>query len=302
VAENLDPIPEWSAEPLMANIPETLSGSTVVITGATSGFGRGVALALAQEGANVVLAARRSGVLESLEKEIASQGGEALAVVTDVGSAGDVERLCQQSVQHYGRIDVWINNVGVGALGFFWDIPTDVHARLVEVNLNGLIYGCHAALRQFLSQDGGTLINVGSVDSEVPLALQNTYAATKAAVLSLSRSLNEELRLSENSDRIRVATIMPWAVDTPWWIHAANYTGHAPRMAAMDDPELVIYAIAKHALSPKRKCRWEPRRTLRPLATKSFPTSPSASLRTSLPRKGTRPGQRRSLTDRFLSR
>jgi len=112
-----------------------------------------------------------------------------------------------------------------------------------------LIYGAHAAMGLFRPQGYGTLINVGSIDSEVPLAYQASYAASKAAVLSLSRSLNEELRLTGQSE-IKIATIMPWAVDTPWWTHAANYTGHEPRMAAMDDPKIVIEAIVRACVKP----------------------------------------------------
>lgn len=82
--------------------------------------------------------------------------------------------------------------------------------------------------------------------------MQNTYAATKAAVLSLSRTLNEELRLAGLND-IKVGTIMPWAVDTPWWYHAANYTGRSPRMAAMDDPQIIIDAIVEAGLNPKEE-------------------------------------------------
>jgi short-subunit dehydrogenase len=78
-----------------------------------------------------------------------------------------------------------------------------------------------------------------------------TKAATKAAVLSMSRSLNQELRLAGIDDTVKVATIMPWAVDTPWWTHAANYSGHQPRMAAMDDPEIVIDAIVGACTEPK---------------------------------------------------
>lgn len=120
------------------------------------------------------------------------------------------------------------------------------------MNLKGLIFGAHAALTQFRSQGYGTLVNTGSIDSETPLALQNTYAATKAAVLSLSRTLNEELKLA-GEEQIRVGTIMPWGVDTPWWIHAANYTGHAPRMALLDDPQIVIDAIVHACLDPKEE-------------------------------------------------
>lgn len=171
---------------------------------------------------------------------------------TDVSNPLEVARISEMTISQFGRIDVWVNNVGVGAIGFFWDIPIEDHARVVDVNLKGLIYGAHAALRQFRDQGHGTLINVGSIDSETPLALQNTYAATKAAVLSLSRSLNEELRLAGNDD-IKVGTIMPWAVDTPWWYHAANYTGHQPRMAAMDDPQIVVDAIVEACLNPKEE-------------------------------------------------
>tara|TARA_R100001244_G_scaffold72880_1_gene58738 strand:+ start:4681 stop:5604 length:924 start_codon:yes stop_codon:yes gene_type:complete len=237
----------------MTNIPENLQNATIVIVGASSGFGKGVAFKLAKEGANVVVAARRLDLLDELVRDIKAEGGNALAVQTDVSEQEGIRNLAQKSVDAFGRIDVWINNVGVGALGYFWEIPLDVHERVVDVNLSGLIYGAHTALNQFIKQKGGTLVNVGSIDSEVPLALQNTYAATKAAVLSLSRSLNEELRLSGNDEHIHVATIMPWAVDTPWWTHAANYTGQAPRMAAMDDPDLVVDAIVKACTNPREE-------------------------------------------------
>jgi short-subunit dehydrogenase len=224
----------------------------VVIAGASSGFGRGTAVALAEAGAHVVIAARRGDVLDALAAEIEAGGGSVLAVPTDVSRADEVARLSSMAVQRFGRIDVWVNSVGIGALGYFWDIPVEDHARLVEVNLTGLIYGAHAALVQFRAQGEGTLVNVGSIDSEVPLALQASYAATKAGVLSLSRTLNEELRLAGEKS-IKVGTIMPWAVDTPWWTHAANYTGKAPRMAAMDDPQIVVDAIVAACTDPKEE-------------------------------------------------
>lgn len=230
----------------------TLKGKTVVVVGASSGFGRGSALRLGQLGANVVLAARREAALNGLVVQIETAGGCAMAIPADVSNAQEVERVARLAVERFGTIDVWINNAGVGALGFFWDIPIEDHARLIDVNLKGLIFGAHAALVRFRGQGFGTLVNVGSIDSEVPLAYQASYAASKAAVLSLSRSLNEELRLS-GSKQIKVATIMPWAVDTPWWLHAANYSGHAPRMAAMDDPELVVQAIVNAYVNPKEE-------------------------------------------------
>lgn len=237
----------------MTNRPEALNNATVIVVGASSGFGREVALKAAREGANVVVAARRTDMLKSLVEEITASGGKAMLVTADVSNPEDIDAITKNAIDRYGPIDVWINNVGVGALGYFWDIPIEDHSRVVDVNLKGLIYGAHAALKQFIKQGGGTLVNVGSIDSEVPLALQNTYAATKSAVLSLSKSLNEELRLSGRDDTIKVATIMPWAVDTPWWAHAANYTGHKARMASMDDPEIVVDAIIEACTNPKEK-------------------------------------------------
>lgn len=236
----------------MSARPNSLRNLVVVVVGASSGFGRGAAIKLAAEGASVVIAARRKPMLDEMVSEIESGGGSALAVEADVSDPAQVAAIAEAAIARFGSIDVWINNVGVGAIGYFWDIPIEDHARLVDVNLKGLIYGAHAALRQFAEQGYGTLINTGSIDSEVPLALQNTYAATKAGVLSLSRSLNEELRLAGLED-IKVGTIMPWAVDTPWWTHAANYTGHEPRMAMMDDPEIVVDAIVKACLNPKEE-------------------------------------------------
>jgi len=227
-----------------------LAGKVVVVTGASSGIGRGTAVRLAGHGARVVLAARRRDVLDEVVAEIAADGGTALAVETDVSDAAAVEALGRAAVEVFGRIDIWVNDVGVGALGLFWDVPVADHARVVDVNVNGVIYGSHVALRQFRQQGAGVLLNVGSVESDVPLAYQSSYAASKAAVLSIGRSLAEELRLTGEDQTISVGTVMPWAVDTPWWEHAANYTGHAPRMLAMDDTSVVVDTIVDACLDP----------------------------------------------------
>jgi short-subunit dehydrogenase len=268
-----DPQPELTdtEENNMAHVRESLDQATIVIAGASSGFGRGAALELGRQGANVVVAARRTDLIEELAAEVRGAGGSALATTVDVSCPDDIDRLRQTALDRFGHLDVWINNVGVGALGLFWDIPLDVHARVVDVNLKGLIYGAHAALNIFTGQDAGTLINVASIDSEVPLALQNTYAATKAAVLSLTRSLNQELRLSGHQDTVKVAAVMPWAVDTPWWDHAANYTGHTPRMAAMDDPQIVVKAIVEACLNPREEIPVGPKARASDLSHHLFP-------------------------------
>ena len=231
---------------------QSIAGKTFVITGASSGFGRGVAVKLASHGANVVLAARRTELLEEVAAEARAAGGTPLVVTTDVSKPEDIQKLAAATIARFGRIDVWINNAGVGAIGRFEDIPIEDHSRLIDINLKGVIYGSHAAMRQFRAQGGGTLVNIGSIDSEVPLAYQGSYSASKAGVLSLGRVLNEEIRLS-GVKTIKVATVMPWAADTPWWPHAANYSGGTPRMVAMDDPRKVVNAIVWVSLHPREE-------------------------------------------------
>ncbi len=231
---------------------QAVAGKTYVITGASSGFGRGVALKLAAMRANVVLAARRTEVLDEVAAQARAAGGNPLVVTTDVARPEDVQRLATATVERFGRIDVWINNAGVGAIGEFEKIPLEDHARIVDVNLKGVIYGSHVALRQFRQQGQGVLVNIGSVESEVPLAYQATYASTKAAVLSLGRALREELRLS-GQQHIAIATVLPWAADTPFFEHAANYSGHAPRMAWMDDPDKVADIIVRATVYPREE-------------------------------------------------
>jgi short-subunit dehydrogenase len=201
-------------------------------------------------GANVVLAARRTNLLEEMATDIEKGGGQALAVTTDISKPEDVERLALAAKERFGAIDVWINDTGVGALGKFEEIPVEDEARLIDVNLKGIIYGSHQAILIFKKQGYGTLINLGSIESKLPIAYQAAYAASKAGILGLDKAIAQELRIAKNK-RIRISTIMPWAVDTPWWDHAANYSGGTPQMIAMDGPRIVVDAIVKDSIHPR---------------------------------------------------
>jgi short-subunit dehydrogenase len=230
---------------------QKISGKTYVIAGASSGFGRGVAEELGRSKANVVLAARRTDLLEKIADEIRASGGKAVVVTTDISKPEEVENLLQQATANFGTVDVWINMAGVGAIGPFWEIPRQDMARLIDVNVNGFIYGSQAAIRQFRKQGYGILINLGSIDSEVPNAYQAAYSASKAAIRSFSLALGQELRLT-GSKKIKVVVIEPWAVDTPFWKHTANYSGKEPKFPAMDEPPKVVNAILRKSLRPKK--------------------------------------------------
>ncbi len=229
-----------------------IAGRTFVVTGASSGIGRGVAVALGSYGADVVLAARRTAVLEEVAGEVRAAGGRALVVATDVARPEQVERLAGAAVERFGRIDVWINNAGVAAIGRFEEVPVADHARIVDVNLKGVLYGSHAALRQFRRQGAGTLVNIASVEGRVPVAYHASYAATKHAILGLGAALNQEQRLG-GTDGIKVASVLPWALDTPFWDHAGNYSGGTPRMYTMDAPQDVVDAIVWVSIHPSKE-------------------------------------------------
>lgn len=228
-----------------------ISGKTYVIVGASSGFGRGVAQELGKYKANVVLAARRTDLLEEIADTIRKFGGKATVVTMDISKPEDVQHVSDEAIQNYSKIDVWINMAGVAAIGKFWEIPTEDQARVIDVNLKGFIYGSKVAVKQFIKQKEGVLINMGSIESEVPLAYQTSYAASKAGVRSLSLSLSQELRLNGYKN-IKVVTIEPWAADTPLWTHSANYSGVVPKMALMDEPDKVVNAVLRKSLRPKK--------------------------------------------------
>jgi short-subunit dehydrogenase len=233
-------------------IEKHLKGKTIVIVGASSGFGKGVALKLGGFGCNVVVAAPDLDAVKEVAAQVEASGGKALALKTDISQVADVEELCRAALEKFGTIDVWINMAGVGAIGRFWDIPLNDYSRLLDVNLKGIIYGSQIAVKQFIKQGHGTLVNMGSLESEVPLAYHAVYAASKGGVRHLGMALSQELRLNGFKE-IKVVTVEPWAVDTPFWTHAANYSGGTTRMASMDPPEKVINTTIRRSVRPRKE-------------------------------------------------
>jgi NAD(P)-dependent dehydrogenase (short-subunit alcohol dehydrogenase family) len=222
----------------------SLEGAVVVITGASSGIGRAAALAFAARGAHVVAAARRQQPLDTLIAECERLTGKsALAVPTDVADDGQMQRLAQQAVHRFGRIDVWINNAGVYAAGKLDAMPPDVFRRVIDVNFIGCVNGARAALPH-LRQSRGVLINTASVDSAATFPYFAAYVASKWAVRGFSGSLRQELM----DDHVDVYAILPASIDTPLFQHAANYMGRA--MKALNptyDPEQVAQAMVRCA-------------------------------------------------------
>lgn len=219
---------------------------TVVITGASSGIGRGVAQKLVKSGGNVVLVARRGDLLDELAEEL----GNAIAVTADVTKPADLEGVKDAAIARFGGIDVWINNAGVGAAGDFTTIPLEDHARVVETTLIGAINGSHVALRHFEQERRGILINVASSGGKSPFPFYSSYVASKFGIVGFGEALRLELK-QRKLKRIKVCTVNPWVTDTPFFEHAGNYTGRTLRMPLPDDTKDVAKAIVKVIRHPK---------------------------------------------------
>ena len=197
-------------------------GSTVVITGATSGIGRETAREFARAGARVVAAGRREDRLRELVAEIESQGGSALAVGTDVADAAQVDRLIERAIERFGAVDTLVNNAGMGMAARFEDQSIADFRRVMEVNFWGAVYACKAALPRMRAQArGGLIINISSIMGKRGLPYETAYCASKFAMAGFSEALRTEVM----AQGIDVSTIFPGAVESEIWETTENRTG-----------------------------------------------------------------------------
>jgi NAD(P)-dependent dehydrogenase (short-subunit alcohol dehydrogenase family) len=235
----------------MARENGELRGKAIVITGASSGFGRGAALAFADAGASVVLAARRGQLLDEIAHECRGRGAKAVSLQTDVSNPEDVAVLAERAISELGSFDVWINNAGVGAIGPFERVPLEDHEQVIATNLLGTLYGSHFAYRHFLERGSGILINVSSELGKYGAPYYASYVAAKHGVVGLGEALRQELEQNEIED-VHVCTVLPTAHDTPFFDHVANYSGHEVQAPEpLHDPENVIHALLRLAVDPR---------------------------------------------------
>lgn len=187
-----------------------LSNKVVIVTGASSGIGYATAVELGKRGAKVVCAARRLKRLDDLAKEIHQAGGHAIAVECDVTRKDQVDRMVATTRETFGAIDCLINNAGIMPLSFVDACKIDEWTRMVNVNINGVLYGVAAVLQEMIKRKNGHIINVSSVAGRKVFPGGAVYCATKFAVHALSEGIRQEVA----KHGVRVTTIAPGLVTT----------------------------------------------------------------------------------------
>jgi NAD(P)-dependent dehydrogenase (short-subunit alcohol dehydrogenase family) len=212
-----------------------------LVTGGSSGIGLAIARMLGDEGYDLTLASRRPERVQAAAEELG-----AVAVAADVGDAEDCARVVAEHRERFGRLDVLVNSAGIGIGGTVEDLPAKHLDLQLGVNLRGLFLVTQAAI-PLLRESRGWIVNLASIAGTLPTPGLATYGATKAAVISLTRSLNEEL----DSDGVRAVAICPGFVDTPMaqWSGIAGDEMIRPEDCA--EVVRVVLRLSPHARVPQ---------------------------------------------------
>jgi 3-oxoacyl-[acyl-carrier protein] reductase len=223
-----------------------LRDKLAIVTGSSSGIGKAIALQFGQEGARVVVAARRIALCEQTVAQIREQGGEALAIQTDVAEEQQVERLMADTVARYGRIDILVNNAGIGGGSRLAETSTEAFDHVMNVNLRGTFFCCRAGFRQMKQQGGGVIINISSVAGVQAWAGTGTYSASKHGIMALTKSLADEGR----PHHIKVSAICPGAVADELVDASLADIERSEKIDPFDVAEAAIYlsTLGKHAV------------------------------------------------------
>jgi NAD(P)-dependent dehydrogenase (short-subunit alcohol dehydrogenase family) len=202
-------------------------------------------LAAARRGAKVALAARNARDHDRAVDQIAREGGDALAVPTDVADWAQVQGLADATIERWGRIDTWVNNAAVSAYATFREQSLEDFRRVLDVNFMGQVHGARAALPH-LERSGGALVCVGSALSDRGVPLQGAYCASKHALKGWLDSLRTELE--QCGANMRVTLVKPSSINTPLWNKAKTQLGVMPRpIPPVYDVALAVEAILRAA-------------------------------------------------------
>lgn len=226
----------------------SLRGVSALVTGASSGIGRLLALRLAADGARVALVARRETELRRLAAEIESGGGDALVLPCDVGDAAQARAAALRAEQHFGGIELLVNNAGYGCHRRFLDWEISDIERMLRVNFLGAVYFTKALLPGMVARRRGFLVFVASVAGRIASPEESVYAASKFALLGLAESLSLEVEESG----VHVLSVLPGVIRTPFFDGMLETLPPVARRS-MREPELVVDAILRALAQGRRE-------------------------------------------------
>jgi 3-oxoacyl-[acyl-carrier protein] reductase len=212
--EEIHGTPGAAPDPMNLN----LEGKTGVITGASKGIGYAVAESMAAANGNLVLCARHQTEIDEAARRLSEIGsGKKIGVVCDVRHHAEVQKLIATAIEQFDRVDVLINNAGMGRFARMGELTPETWHQIIETNLNGAYYASHEAIPHMVRQGGGWIINIGSLAGKSPFAGGAAYNASKFGLLGFS----EAMMLDVRHQGIRVSCIMPGSVET-------HFNGAAP--------------------------------------------------------------------------
>jgi 3-oxoacyl-[acyl-carrier protein] reductase len=219
---------------------EHLTGKAAVVTGGSRGIGLAIARAILDRGASVMITGTNEKRLADASRELgaAARGGSVIAQLADVRKYGDVEAMLKSAASRFGGIDVLVNNAGVGVFTRVSEMSVEQWNDVIETNLTGIFYCCHAALPHLRTRGGGWIINVSSLAGTNPFPEGAAYCASKAGLNAFSESLMQEVR----HDGIRVAYVMPGSVNTAF--SDQQLSGQDWKLAPEDVAEVVTDLLA----------------------------------------------------------
>ncbi|ODP28275.1 3-ketoacyl-ACP reductase [Paenibacillus sp. PK4536] len=214
---------------------------TAIITGAGKGIGKAIAEALAKEGVQLGLLARTASDLEQLKAELTSTYDiQVFTATADIGNSEEARQAVASLAASLGRVDILINNAGIGSFGKMVDMDPAEWEQILRVNLMGTYYVTHELLPGMIAQESGDIINIASTAGERGFATGSAYCASKFAVMGMTESLMQEVR----KFNIRVTALTPSTVNTPLAVNAGLPIGEEDRMMQPEDlAELVVAAL-----------------------------------------------------------
>jgi len=220
---------------------ERLEHKVAIVTGAGRGIGRSIALALARNGAHVALAARTVADLEKVQAEIEGLGGEAALFPTDVQRESEVAALVRDTVARFGRLDIVVNNAGMGVFGPLAETTTEQWDQIMAVNARGPFLLCREAIPYLRQQQTAFVVNIASVVGVKGYVNQSAYSASKHALIGMSKALAKEVQ----ADGIRVHVLCPGGVDTEMVSRSRPDLDRSVLMHPDEIADLVVFLVTR---------------------------------------------------------